>query len=122
MIAYEQILENFKNEPDCGVDAASDKGYWLEKADRENYEHLFTWREKVGLSPEMLSRLAPIPLNEYLEIERGDRIMTNGDAWRIDAAITAYTVANETWFQRSWKRGWLWQCRYRIRRIWKNSN
>lgn len=121
MTSNEQLLENFEDDQDCGIDAASDKGYWLEKGKKENYEYLFSWREEAGLSPELLSQLAPIPLNEYLEIERGERIMTNGDAWRIDAAIIAYRVAKESWLERSWKRGWLSKCRYKLRKIWDSN-
>lgn len=104
MTSNDQLFENFDDEPDCGLDAASDQGYWLEDAGKEaNY--LISWRKKAGMSPELLSQLAPIPLEEYLSIEKGERTMTNGDAWRIDAAIINYRNSTETRFQRSWRRG-----------------
>jgi len=80
----------FEDESDCGIDAASDRGYWLEECDEKTTDYLIEWRKEYGLSPELLSKLAPIPLNEYLLIEKGERKMTQGDAWRIDAAIIKY--------------------------------
>lgn len=113
--------EDFEDEPDCGIDAASDKGYWLEETRKGSSDYLFTWRKEAGLSPELLSKLAPIPLEDYLKIERGERAMTNGEAWRIDTAIINYKRSKETWFQRSWKRGWLARCRHKIRLMWDSD-
>ena len=121
MTTDEQLLEYTEDDPDCGVDAASDIGYWLEESDKDTADDLISRRKEVGLSPELLSQLAPIPLEEYLLIEKGERTMTNGDAWRIDAAIIDYRLSKETWFQRSWKRGWLSRYRYKLRVIWKSD-
>lgn len=122
MTTDEQLLEYFEDDPDCGVDAASDIGYWLEESDKETADDLISWRKEAGMSPELLSQLAPIHLEEYLLIEKGERTMTNGDAWRIDAAIISYRVSKETWFQRSWKRGWLSRYRYKLKLIWKSDH
>ena len=115
----ENLLDNYIDDPDCGVDAASDQGYWLEIADRKDYEYLFEWRKRAGMSPELLSQLAPIPLEEYLLIEKGERIMTNGDAWRIDEAIIRYRVSKWTWFQRIWIRNR--SARKSLRKIWESD-
>lgn len=121
MTTEEQLQKYLEDDTKCGVDAASDIGYWLEENDEDTTEHLISWRKRAGLSPELLSKLAPIPLEEYLLIEKGERKMTNGDAWRIDAAIIRYRVSKETWFQRSWKRGWLGSIRYKLRAIWNSD-
>jgi hypothetical protein len=118
MTTDEKLLEYFEDDPDCGIDAASDKGYWLEKTTREHSDYLISWAEEAGLSPELLSQLAPIPLEKYLLIKKGKRTMTNGDAWRIDAAIIHYRLSKETWLQGSWKRGRL----NKLRMIWKSNS
>lgn len=115
----ENLLDNYIDDPDCGVDAASDQGYRLELAERGNYEYLFEWRKRAGMSPELLSQMAPIPLEEYLLIEKGERIMTNGDAWRIDEAIIRYRVSQWTWYQRIWIRNR--SARKRLKKIFNSE-
>ena len=117
MTTNEKLLKDYEDDPDCGVDAASDKGYWLDKTEQGKSDHLIARRKEAGLSPELLSELAPIPLEEYFQIEKGERTMTNGDAWRIDAAIINYRLSKETWLQRKWRRGWLARCRNKFRMI-----
>ncbi len=115
MTTNEQLFENLDDEPDCGVDAVSDQGYWLEESGQETTDRLISWRKEAGMSPELLSQMVPIPLEEYLLIEKGERIMTNGDAWRIDEAIIRYRVSKWTWFQRIWIRNS--SVRNRLRKI-----
>ena len=119
MTTNEQLFENLDDEPDCEVDAASDQGYWLEESGQETTDRLITWRKEAGMSPELLSQMALIPLEEYLLIENGERIMTNGDAWRIYEAIIRYRVSQWTWYQRNWARNR--SARNRLKKIFNSE-
>ncbi|MGB4398403.1 MAG: hypothetical protein WBJ10_03460 [Daejeonella sp.] len=93
-------------ERDCGDDPASDKGYWLEKCDKERVQILLQWREKAGMERELLCEMAKMSLSDFLLIESGKRKMTQGEAWRIDAAIIDYRKLKKPGLLTAFKR-WL---------------